>query len=105
MGPETKIVAPRKEPLQTRISPASGCKWVFSSVRVGPRDQKGLRPLVRIEDRFTSAAYCSFLDDVMVSYLLNGPFPEGDYIFQQDNSPIHTSGRVTSFSRIVESTL
>lgn len=59
--------------------------------------KQGLGPLVRIEGRFTSSSYCSILDDVMVPYLLDGPFPEGDYVFQHDNSPIHSSRKVTSF--------
>ncbi|KAH6926335.1 hypothetical protein HPB50_017323 [Hyalomma asiaticum] len=59
--------------------------------------KEGLGPLVRIEDRYTSEGYCAILDDVMVPYLLNGPFREGDYVLQQDNSPVHTSRRVTRF--------
>lgn len=66
------------------------CVWGFVT-------KEGLGPLVRIEDRYTSEGYCAILDDVMVSYLLNGPFREGDYVLQQDNSPVHTSRRVTRF--------
>ncbi|KAH6932160.1 hypothetical protein HPB50_003200 [Hyalomma asiaticum] len=38
--------------------------------------------------------YCFVLDDVMLSYLLNGPFPDGNLILQHDNSLIHKSRKV-----------
>ncbi|KAL3225679.1 hypothetical protein MRX96_025714 [Rhipicephalus microplus] len=33
----------------------------------------------------------------MLTYLLDGPFLEGDYVFQHDNSAIHSSKKVKSF--------
>lgn len=88
-------------PENSRYSPeypqevaASGRSAVFVW---GLVTKEGLGPLVRIEDTYTSECYCSILDDVMVPYLLEGPFPEGDYILQQNNSPVHRSRKVTTF--------
>lgn len=52
---------------------------------------EGLGPLVRIGGRFTSAAYCTLLEQQMIPYVLNRPHPDGCYFFQQDLSPVHTS--------------
>lgn len=66
-----------------------------SSVNVwGAITLTGLGPLVRIENRFTADMYCSVLDDVMLPYLLNGPFTDGNFILQHDNFPIHKSRKV-----------
>lgn len=58
---------------------------------------QGLGPLVRIEGRFTADAYCGLLDDVLLPYLVGGPFPENDFILQHDNSPIHKSKKVAAY--------
>lgn len=69
-----------------------------SSVSVwGAITSTGLGPLVKIENRFTSDMYCSILDDVMLPYLFGGPFPDGNFILQHDNSPIHKSRKVAAF--------
>ena len=39
--------------------------------------RQGLGPLVRMEERFTSRVYAAMIDDVMVPYSLEGPFPVG----------------------------
>ncbi|KAH6938430.1 hypothetical protein HPB50_009172 [Hyalomma asiaticum] len=66
--------------------------------------KEGLGPMVRIEGRFTFSSYCSILDDVMVPYLLDCPFPEGDYVFQHDNSPIHSSRKSAKDCRLAPAT-
>ncbi|KAH6922320.1 hypothetical protein HPB50_013138 [Hyalomma asiaticum] len=54
----------------------------------------GLSPLVRISGKFTSAAYCTLLEHEMIPYVLNGPHPDGCYVFLQGLSPVHTAKEV-----------
>lgn len=51
----------------------------------------GLGPLIRLQGKFTAERYGAIIDDVLIPYVLDGPFPEGDYTFQHDRSPIHTA--------------
>ncbi|KAM7313614.1 hypothetical protein ISCGN_003467 [Ixodes scapularis] len=60
----------------------------------GAVSYQGLGPLYRIEGRLTSENYCNILDDVMLPYVLGGPFPDGNFFIQQDLSPVHTAGKV-----------
>ncbi|KAH7978084.1 hypothetical protein HPB49_004435 [Dermacentor silvarum] len=55
---------------------------------------QGLGPLVRIEGRFNADSYCSILDDVLLPYLVGGPFPDNEFILQHDNSPFHKARKV-----------
>ncbi|KAM7287259.1 putative transposable element tc1 transposase [Ixodes scapularis] len=48
----------------------------------------------RIEGSLTSQIYCEVIDYVMLPYVLDGPFPDGDFTYQHDLSPVHTSGMV-----------
>ncbi|KAH6921345.1 hypothetical protein HPB50_027666 [Hyalomma asiaticum] len=57
----------------------------------GAVSRDGLGVLHRIEGPLTSAKYCDILDYVMIPYALDGPFPDGDFLFQQDLSPVHTA--------------
>ncbi|KAH7983127.1 hypothetical protein HPB52_009424 [Rhipicephalus sanguineus] len=43
------------------------------------------------EEPLTSARYCDIIDYVMIPYTLDGPFPDGDFLFQKDLSPVHTA--------------
>lgn len=43
--------------------------------------------------------YCTIIDHVMQPYVLDGPFPDGDFVFQQDQSPVHMSRQVRSLLR------
>ncbi|XP_075730315.1 uncharacterized protein LOC119163114 isoform X10 [Rhipicephalus microplus] len=88
--PENSRYSP-KYPLEVAASDRSAV-FVWGLVT-----KEGLGPLVLIKDTYTSECYCSILDDVMVPYLSEGPFPEGDYILQQNNSPVHRSRKVTTF--------
>ncbi|KAL1482678.1 hypothetical protein MTO96_033637 [Rhipicephalus appendiculatus] len=51
----------------------------------------------RVHGRVTAESYCSILDDVALPFLLGEAFPDGDFILQQDHSPIHTSKLAPSF--------
>lgn len=52
--------------------------------------------LLHLEERFTSDIYLRVLEDVMLPSVMQ-VFPEGDFIFQQDNCPVHTAHRVTEW--------
>ncbi|KAH6948725.1 hypothetical protein HPB50_026026 [Hyalomma asiaticum] len=54
----------------------------------------GLGPLVRIEGKFNSAAYCDILEYVLIPYVLDGPWPDGYCHYQHDLSPVYTAKRV-----------
>lgn len=79
----------------TRFSPQN-VKQVAASGRTSVNvwaaiSRDGLSPIVRIPGRFTSSAYCTLLEHEMIPYALNGPHPDGYYLFQQDLSPVHTA--------------
>ncbi|KAH7968085.1 hypothetical protein HPB52_005570 [Rhipicephalus sanguineus] len=78
----------RCDPLYVQEVASSGrtAVNVWSAVS---RDRLGV--LHRIEGPLTSARYCDILDYVMIPYALDGPFPDGDLLFQQDLSPVHTA--------------
>ncbi|KAH9383637.1 hypothetical protein HPB48_025330 [Haemaphysalis longicornis] len=54
----------------------------------------GLGALHRIEGSLTAEKYSEILEYVMIPYALDGPFPDGDYLFQQDLAPVHTAKSV-----------
>lgn len=54
----------------------------------------GLGPLVRVKGSATAETCADIIDTVLVPYLLNGPFPEGDFLLQQDCSPAYSSDTV-----------
>lgn len=56
--------------------------------------KEGLSPLVRIQGKFRAERYCDILKDVALPYLAHGPFPDEDYVFQHDRSPVHTAKKV-----------
>ncbi|KAH6941760.1 hypothetical protein HPB50_023566 [Hyalomma asiaticum] len=57
----------------------------------GAVSRDGLGVLHRTESPLTSAKYCDIFDYIMIPYALDGPFPDGDFLFQQDASPAHTA--------------
>ncbi|KAH6937087.1 hypothetical protein HPB50_025523 [Hyalomma asiaticum] len=76
-------------------------KSVLSSGRCsvsvwGAISRRGLGPLVRIDGSFTAAYYTSLIQYTLVPCVLDGPFPDGLYLFQQDRSPVHMAHRVTA---------
>ncbi|KAH6946194.1 hypothetical protein HPB50_012082 [Hyalomma asiaticum] len=76
-------------------------KSVLSSGRCsvsvwGAISRRGLGPLVRIDGSFTAAYYTSLIQYTLVPYVLDGPFPDGLNLFQQDRSPVHMAHRVTA---------
>lgn len=78
----------RYDPLYVQEVASSG----RTAVNVwGAVSRDGLGVLHRIEGPLTSAKYCDILDYVMIPYALDGPFPDGDFLFQQDLSPVHTA--------------
>ncbi|KAH6924141.1 hypothetical protein HPB50_012805 [Hyalomma asiaticum] len=56
----------------------------------------GLRPLQRIRGHLSSEQYCNILNNVLLPYA-SSLFPDGNYLFQQDRSPIHTARVVKEF--------
>lgn len=91
LGPAEKSVAHGEHTLLSAEHQASG----RTSVNVWAAiSRDGLSPLVRISGKFTSAAYCTLLEHEMIPYVLNGPHPDGCYLFQQDLSPMHTAKEV-----------
>lgn len=60
----------------------------------GAISKDGLGPLVRIDGRFNTSAYCDVIEQTLLPYVLDGPFPDGVYLLQHDRSPIHTARRV-----------
>lgn len=64
---------------------------------MGEITKDGFGPLVRVHGRFTAESYCSIQNDVALPFLLGEAFPDGDFILQQDRSPIHTSKLASSF--------
>lgn len=72
--------------MSIKYSPVAGA--------LGAMSRYGLASLVRLEGTFTGAAYASLIADVLIPYAMDGPFPDGDHIFQRDQSPVHTAGGV-----------
>ncbi|KAH7974094.1 hypothetical protein HPB49_009808 [Dermacentor silvarum] len=58
---------------------------------------EGLGPIVRIQGCFNARSYCSILDDLLLPYLVWGPFPGNDFILQHDNSTIHKAKKVGAY--------
>lgn len=56
----------------------------------GAVSRHGLGPLHRIIGPLTSVRYCDIVNTVLVPYVRDGSF-HNDFIFQQDNAPIHTT--------------
>ncbi|KAH7967757.1 hypothetical protein HPB52_002229 [Rhipicephalus sanguineus] len=78
----------RYDPLYVQEVASSGC----TAVNVwGAVSRDGLGVLHRVEGPLTSARYCDILDYIMIPYALDGTFPDGDFLFQQDLSPVHTA--------------
>lgn len=58
----------------------------------------GLGPLVRLEGRINAAAYIDVLDDHLLGFIDNLG-DEEEYLFQEDNAPIHTARVTTEWKR------
>lgn len=58
--------------------------------------RQGLGPLIRLDGRFNAVSYERLLVTELVPFILDGPFPDGLFWFQQDLSPIHTARPVRS---------
>ncbi|KAL3221925.1 hypothetical protein MRX96_050155, partial [Rhipicephalus microplus] len=43
--------------------------------------QDGLGPLICLHGKFTDEKYGAIIDSVLIPYVLDNPFPEGDYTF------------------------
>ncbi|KAH9378196.1 hypothetical protein HPB48_017523 [Haemaphysalis longicornis] len=54
----------------------------------------GRDALHRIEGSLTAEKYSEILEYVMIPYDLDGPFPDGNYLFQRDLAPVHTAKSV-----------
>ena len=63
----------------------------------------GLGPLVRIDGRVNSQRYIEeILGYHVIPFLESFEEENGDYLFQQDNAPIHTSARIRDFCEEME---
>ena len=63
----------------------------------------GLGPLVRIDGRINSERYIQeILGHHVIPYLEEFEEDNGEYFFQQDNAPIHTSARTRTFMEEME---
>ncbi|KAH6945097.1 hypothetical protein HPB50_007203 [Hyalomma asiaticum] len=54
----------------------------------GAISKDGLGPLVRTDGKFTASYYSFLLQNTMLPCVLDGPFADGCFIFQQDKSPV-----------------
>jgi transposase len=52
--------------------------------------------MLHVEPRLNADVYTRILEDVMLRSVRR-VFPNGDFIFQQDNCPIHTAHRVAAW--------
>ena len=52
--------------------------------------QNKLGPLVRLEGRVTAQVYIEMLEENLLPFI-NNLENKNDYIFQEDNAPIHTA--------------
>ncbi|KAH7943461.1 hypothetical protein HPB52_008744 [Rhipicephalus sanguineus] len=43
------------------------------------------------EGTFNASSYCDIVNKTLVTYALDGPFPDGFYWLQHDRSPVHTA--------------
>jgi transposase len=68
----------------------------FSVNMWGCISARGSGVLCHIEERLTSHVYINLLQNVMVPSATN-LFPENDYVFQQDNCPVHTANIVSEW--------
>lgn len=48
----------------------------------------GLGPLFRTPGRLTAEVYNEIIDDVLLPFAINGPFPGGCFYFQHDASAV-----------------
>ncbi|XP_049519718.1 uncharacterized protein LOC125944032 [Dermacentor silvarum] len=88
-----RLPGTRNDPDNVQGVSASG----RSSVNVwGAVSRYGLGPLQRIRGHLSSEQYCNILNNVLLPYA-SSLFPDGDYLFQQDRSPIHTARAVKEF--------
>ncbi|KAH7956135.1 hypothetical protein HPB52_006351 [Rhipicephalus sanguineus] len=51
----------------------------------------GSDPYTRLKIPLTANSYVDIIEQVLVPFLLDGPFPDGLFVFQHDRSPIHTA--------------
>ncbi|KAL3261118.1 hypothetical protein MRX96_046183 [Rhipicephalus microplus] len=54
----------------------------------------GLGPLFRIPGRLTAKVYNEIIDDVLLSFAVNGRFPDRSFHFQPDGCPVHNASTV-----------
>ncbi|KAL3197707.1 hypothetical protein MRX96_044771 [Rhipicephalus microplus] len=54
----------------------------------------GLGQLFRIPGRLTVEVYNEIIDDVLLPFAINGPFPDGCFYFQRDGFPVHNASTV-----------
>ncbi|KAH7934295.1 hypothetical protein HPB49_024581 [Dermacentor silvarum] len=53
----------------------------------------------------TAAAYTDVIETVLLPYVLDGPFPDGLYHFQQDGASVHTATKVRELDSLGVMTL
>ncbi|KAH7981670.1 hypothetical protein HPB52_000675 [Rhipicephalus sanguineus] len=60
----------------------------------GAMSRDGLGALHRIGGNLTAEKYANIVEYVLIPYALDGSFPDVDYYYQHDLSPVHTAKRV-----------
>lgn len=60
----------------------------------GSLSKDGLGPLIRVEVCLTPSKYCDILQETLLPYVLNGPFPDGCYLLQHNGTVVHTAPAV-----------
>lgn len=68
---------------------SSGRNYVWGTV-----SPEGLGPLFRTEGSLASDDYCTIINHVMLPYVMYDTFPNGDFVFQHDLSPVYMSRKV-----------
>lgn len=60
----------------------------------GALSYEGLGPLYRVNEKMTSETYSGIIQNILLPYVLDGPFPDGLFHLQQDGAPVHTAKAV-----------
>lgn len=60
----------------------------------GALSYEGLGPLYRVKEKMTSDTYSDIVRNILLPYVLDGPFSDGLFYLQQDGAPVHTARAV-----------
>ncbi|KAG0430691.1 hypothetical protein HPB47_022461 [Ixodes persulcatus] len=60
----------------------------------GALTSTGLGPFHRLVCSFGALQYTDIIDQVLLPFLLDGPYPDGLFLLQDDRSPVHQADTV-----------